>query len=79
MTTKRNFSNLKLELNKWLKGSDKRLTNVTHGKALQGVNFINILRAHFSPIFWCKKISNPKHSFLIFGAKILAKKARVKC
>jgi len=21
--------------------------------------------------FWCQKITNPKHSFLIFGAKIL--------
>jgi len=26
----------------------------------------------FLPIFWCQKISNPKHSIVIFGAKILA-------
>jgi hypothetical protein len=24
--------------------------------------------------FWCQKISNPKHSFVIFGAKILYEK-----
>jgi len=28
----------------------------------------------FLPIFWHQKISNPKHSFVIFGAKILYKK-----
>jgi len=28
----------------------------------------------FLPIFWSQKISNPKHSFVIFGAKILYKK-----
>jgi len=26
------------------------------------------------PIFWRQKKSNPKHSFVIFGTKILAKK-----
>ncbi len=44
-----------------------------------GVNFINILLALFSPIFWRQKISNPKHSFVIFGAKILSQNVRVKC
>jgi len=43
-----------------------------------GVNFINIIRTLFLPIFWRQKKSNPKHSFVIFGAKILAKNARVK-
>jgi len=38
------------------------------------VNFINILRTHFELIFWHQKISNPKQSFIIFGAKILYKK-----
>jgi len=28
----------------------------------------------FLPIFWRQKISNPKHSFVIFGAKILYEK-----
>jgi len=37
------------------------------------VNFINISHAHFAPIFWCQKISNPKHSFVIFGTQILHK------
>ncbi len=43
-----------------------------------GVNSINILCAHFVPIFWCQKISNPKHSLEIFGAKILYKKRKRK-
>jgi len=29
---------------------------------------------YFTPIFWRQKISNPKHSFVIFGAKILHEK-----
>ncbi len=32
----------------------------------------------FLPIFWCQKISNPKHSFVIFGAKILWEKCASK-
>jgi hypothetical protein len=39
-----------------------------------GVNFINILCTHFALIFWHQIISNPKHSFVIFDAKILYKK-----
>jgi len=35
--------------------------------------------AVFLPIFWCQNISYPKHSFVIFGAKILAQNACVKC
>jgi len=35
------------------------------------VNFINILLAHFAPIFLSQKISNLKHSYAIFGTKIL--------
>jgi len=42
---------------------------------LSVVNFINILPAHFAPIFWCQKNLNPKQSFVIFGAKILYKKS----
>jgi len=38
------------------------------------VNFINILHANFGPIFLRQKFLNPKHSFVIFGAKILYKK-----
>jgi hypothetical protein len=34
------------------------------------VNFINILDAHFVPIFWRQKISKPNHSFIIFGTTI---------
>jgi len=33
----------------------------------------------FLPIFWRQKILNPKHSFVIFGAKILAQNAGEKC
>jgi len=45
-----------------------------HTIRISVANFINILRAHFGPIFLCQKISNPKHSFVIFGAKILYEK-----
>jgi hypothetical protein len=44
-----------------------------------GVNFIDILCALFLLLFRCQKISNPKHSFVIFGKNISAKKASVKC
>jgi len=44
-----------------------------------GVNFINILHTHFAPIFWHQKISNPKHSFVIFVAKISAQNVCLKC
>ncbi len=40
-----------------------------------GVNFINILHAHFAPIFLHQKMSNPKHSFVIFCAKISYQKS----
>jgi len=39
-----------------------------------GVNFINVFSVLFALIFFRKKISNPKHSFVIFGAKILYEK-----
>jgi len=43
-------------------------------------DFINVLRARFSYIILGAKTSNPNHSFVIFGAKILYKKiASVKC
>jgi len=42
-------------------------------------NFINILRSLFTMKFWCQKIPNPKHSFVIFGTKIAAQNALVKC
>ncbi len=48
-------------------------------KSKTGVNFINIFCTLFSLIFWRQKTPNPKHSFVIFGAKILAKNVRVKC
>ncbi len=38
-----------------------------------GVNFINIICALFHLKFLGTKTSNPKHSFVIFGAKILYK------
>jgi hypothetical protein len=50
-------------------------TKVTKPRALQlGVNFINILHTLFAPIFLRQKISNPKHSFVIFGTKFCTKK-----
>ncbi len=42
-----------------------------------GVNFINVLLQLFLPIFWCQKISNPNHSFVLFG-KISYKKCACK-
>jgi hypothetical protein len=42
--------------------------------ALPSVNFIKILQACFLLVFWRQKISNPKHSFVIFNAKISYKK-----
>ncbi len=43
------------------------------------VNFINILHTLFLTISWSQKMSNPKHSFLIFGIKIPAQNVHVKC
>jgi len=47
------------------------------------VNFINFLRAHFfvqKRIFGARILyKSASSSFVIFGAKILAKKAREKC
>jgi len=40
------------------------------------VNVINILRTHFALIFWRLKISNPKHSFVIFLRQNIGKKKR---
>jgi len=48
-------------------------------RGVSGVNFINILREHFPTIFLLQKISNPKHSFVIFGPKMSAQNASVKC
>ncbi len=39
-----------------------------------GVNFINVLRVHFSYKIFGAKISNPKASFVVFGTKISYKK-----
>jgi len=39
------------------------------------VSISSTFLVHFSPIFWHQKNSNPKHSFAIFGAKILYKKS----
>jgi len=44
------------------------------------VNFINVLRAHFLyKILAPKNYKAKRFSFVIFGAKIWAKKALVKC
>ncbi len=47
---------------------------------MPGVNFINISRLHFAPIFWRQIISNPKHSFVIlaprFGMKKRSRKSK---
>ncbi len=60
----------------FLLSSSKRMRVNTFFPA--GVNFINILHGLFLPIFWCQKISNPKHSFEYFCAKILLKKLACK-
>jgi hypothetical protein len=36
---------------------------------LAGVNFINVIRTHFSYEIFGVKTSNPKASFVVFGAK----------
>jgi len=41
---------------------------------ISGVNFINVLQARFSYKIFGAKISNPKDSFVVFGAKILYEK-----
>ncbi len=38
------------------------------------VNFINILRTIFSPIFWCQKLQKLCFGFEMFGAKISMQK-----
>ncbi len=50
------------------------LCSVLINERLPRVNFINILRAYFLYKILAPKISNPKHTFVIFGAKILYKK-----
>jgi hypothetical protein len=46
------------------------LTSCIGSKHLQGV-----LRALFSPIFWRQKISNPKHSYVIFWCQNIGKQS----
>ncbi len=41
---------------------------------LSAVNFINVILVIFRTKFWRQKVSKPKQSFVIFGAKILYKK-----
>jgi len=41
----------------------------------QGGNFINVLHVHFLYKIFGAKISNPKASFVAFGAKILYEKS----
>jgi len=41
---------------------------------IPGGQFHQHFTEHFLPIFWCQKISNPKHSIINFGAKILYEK-----
>jgi hypothetical protein len=48
-------------------------------KLIKGVNFINILCTIFWQIFWRQKISKPKHSFVIFGVKIMPQNESIKC
>jgi len=51
-----------------------------HKKTMKLVSISSAFYTHiFHQYFGAKKISNPKHSFVIFGAKISAKKAHVKC
>jgi len=56
----------------------KNVTEFTAVMEYTGVNFIDILRAIFCQYFGAKKNSNPKHSFVFFGAKILYKNVGVK-
>jgi len=57
----------------WVKAAHKILVKFT-----PGVNFINIAHARFAYEIFVAKISNPKASFVVFGAKILYKKCACK-
>jgi len=48
-------------------------------KLTPDVNFINILHAHFFPIFWCQKLQSWVLGLKFFDAKISAKKVCLKC
>ncbi len=66
--------------NKQIWKRSKYITFVLHAK--KHINKSSFPRCQFHqhfiyaflPIFWCQKISNPKHSFVIFGTKILYEK-----
>jgi len=65
--------------------NDFPLLSLFHFEAIKGrddggkVSISSTFYARFlCPIFWRQKISNPKHSFVIFGAKILYKKCASK-
>jgi len=46
-----------------------------NGLAKRDVNFINILGAHFPPIFWRKIYKGETFSFVIFWCQNICKKA----
>ncbi len=52
-------------------------SGLQHFRSL-GVNIINILRAHFAPIFWCKKLQSCLLGLTFFGVKISVKNACIK-
>jgi len=60
----------------WRTAFGKRRTGLANGT--QGSILSTFYSSFFADIL-APKISNPKHSFVIFGAKISAKNARVKC
>ncbi len=73
---------VKIQLRSWellygLKRSNfSSMSQKNENKLRIVVNLINILSVLpvFFLIFWCQKFQNPKHSFVIFWAKILYKK-----
>jgi len=52
-------------------------------KNVDEIDTCNQFHQHFTrgvlPIFWRQKISNPKHSFVIFGTKIWVQNALINC
>jgi len=50
-----------------------------HGEKRQWVDFTKLFTRTVCADILAPKISNPKHSFVIFGTKIWAQNAHVKC
>ncbi len=73
-------------MNKWAMAIRPDIEDPKCVVHLHGFDSINLrcqFHQHFPstflPIFWHQKVSNSKHSFVIFGANILAQNVCIKC